>query len=350
MNPRESQREAIDPESSSPEAETPASSHAEASSSHTKRSDVLRHVFPRSHLARNSSVTSGIASRVVKFSHRNSPPISSTRHSKPRVAFHRALTSFFNTGHISTTVPISHNPNTSTSSSIRSRANSNSLHGSVPSLEFVSSGAFIFSGPSLRSRSGSFSNSTPRLPSLREDSEDFNMLRRVHSDTFSFDNMAVERGIVRTMSDVLYGFDNPGRIEDLVSSSLEGLAEVHSLSDKRFAAPSANRSLIISDLTAGIIPCLDGASRRALRSTCKDWHAAIDRDTLLRQPASHCLPTEILQTIFRYLGPRSFNAARHTCRQWMRASLDRKLLCTMLERGGWLSCAENLNTANMAED
>ncbi|OAG00431.1 uncharacterized protein CC84DRAFT_1155234 [Paraphaeosphaeria sporulosa] len=315
MSLRESRREAIDAGCSPPHAETPASSRAEASSSHTKRSDVLRHVFPRSHLARNSFATSGIASRVVKLSHKNGPPLSPARRSKPRVAFHRALTSFFNTGHTAITVPIPHDPNNSASSSIRSRTNSNSLHGSMPSLEFVSSGAFIFSGPSLRSRSGSFNNSTPRLPSLREDSEDFNMLHRVHFDTFSFDDIAV----------------------------------VHSLSDESSAAPSANRSLLSSALAAVFITYLDGASLEALRSTCKEWRAAIDRNTPSRQTASHCLPTEILHNVFRYLGPRSFNAARHTCRHWMRASLDRKLLRTMLERGGWLSYVENLHTANLAD-
>lgn len=197
MNSRESPDEAISTEYSPAEPETSVSSHTEASSSHTKRSDVLRHVFPRSHVVRNSSVASGITSRMVKLSHKSSPPLSSARHSKPRVAFHRALTSFFNTNPTAITTPIPHDPNTSASASIRSRANSNSLHGSIPSLEFVSSGAFIFSGPSLKSRSGSFNNSTPRLPSLREDSEEFNILRRVHSDTFSFDDMVVSQPIYR---------------------------------------------------------------------------------------------------------------------------------------------------------
>jgi hypothetical protein len=195
MNPGESRREAVDMECSPPESETSASSHVETSLSHTKRSDLLRHVFPRSHITRNSSVTSGITSRMVKRPHRSSPHVSSARYSRPRVAFHKALTSFFNTSPTEITAPISNDPNASNSPSIRSRANSNSLYGSMPSLEFVSSSAFIFSGPSLRSRSGSFSNSTPRLPSLREDSDDFNVLRRVHSDTFSFDDIIVSRPI-----------------------------------------------------------------------------------------------------------------------------------------------------------
>jgi hypothetical protein len=193
MDSRDSRRKVVDTEGPPPELGITASSHVEASSPHTKRSDVLRHVFPRSHLTRNSSVTSGITSRMVKLSHRGSPHASSARHARPRVSFHKALTSFFNTSPTETTAPITKDRNASKSPNIRSRANSNSLHGSMPSVEFVSSGAFIFSGPSLRSQSGSFSNSTPRLPSLGEDSDDFSVLRREYPDTFPFDDILVSQ-------------------------------------------------------------------------------------------------------------------------------------------------------------
>lgn len=46
-------------------------------------------------------------------------------------------------------------------------------------------------------------------------------------------------------------------------------------------------------------------------------------------------PTEVLQQLYYMLGPKDFNAARHTCRSWMRASLDFNLLGVMLRRGGW---------------
>lgn len=49
------------------------------------------------------------------------------------------------------------------------------------------------------------------------------------------------------------------------------------------------------------------------------------------------LPCEIIQQIFEYLSPVHFNAARHTCRSWMEASLDQRLLSCMLKRGGWWS-------------
>jgi hypothetical protein len=57
------------------------------------------------------------------------------------------------------------------------------------------------------------------------------------------------------------------------------------------------------------------------------------------------MPTETLQQIYTYLSPLDFNAARHTCRNWMRASLDKSLLAAMLSRAGWstnaASCQAN---------
>ncbi|OJD32718.1 f-box domain-containing protein [Diplodia corticola] len=49
------------------------------------------------------------------------------------------------------------------------------------------------------------------------------------------------------------------------------------------------------------------------------------------------LPCEIVLQVFEYLSPIDFNAARHTCRSWMEASLDQRLLSCMLRRGGWWS-------------
>lgn len=49
------------------------------------------------------------------------------------------------------------------------------------------------------------------------------------------------------------------------------------------------------------------------------------------------LPTEIVQQVYFFLTPIDFNAARHTCRSWFYASLDRMLLVYMLKKGGWWS-------------
>ncbi|KAH7062058.1 hypothetical protein B0J12DRAFT_224651 [Macrophomina phaseolina] len=64
------------------------------------------------------------------------------------------------------------------------------------------------------------------------------------------------------------------------------------------------------------------------------------RDTTITQDSlSMTLPYEIIQCIFDFLAPIDFNAARHTCRSWMQASLEQRLLSLMLRRGGWWSGA-----------
>lgn len=191
MSSNEFQHNAMDTSYSPSSVKSPASNHVATAPPHTKRSDVLRHVFPRSHLIHNSSVIPNNTSRMMRLSHKGSQHASQARHSRPRVAFQRALVSFFNSSPDERITPASNVPMVSTSSSVHSRANSNSVHGSMPSLEFVSSGHFIFSSPSLKSRSGSHSNSTSRLPSLNEVERDLNGLRYVHSNPFSYEDIYV---------------------------------------------------------------------------------------------------------------------------------------------------------------
>lgn len=52
------------------------------------------------------------------------------------------------------------------------------------------------------------------------------------------------------------------------------------------------------------------------------------------------LPIEILQQIYHRLSPFDFDAARHTCRFWLFASLDKSLLVAQLMDGGWQAGAE----------
>ncbi|CAG8009013.1 unnamed protein product [Penicillium nalgiovense] len=51
--------------------------------------------------------------------------------------------------------------------------------------------------------------------------------------------------------------------------------------------------------------------------------------------AANIAPAEILLEIFSMLTPRDFDNARRTCSQWMRVSLNHKLLENMLKRAGW---------------
>ena len=57
-------------------------------------------------------------------------------------------------------------------------------------------------------------------------------------------------------------------------------------------------------------------------------------------PASSRLPLELLQQIYYLLPPVDFDAARHTCRLWLFASLDKGLLKSQLILGGWQAGAE----------
>ncbi|KAF2645744.1 DUF221-domain-containing protein [Massarina eburnea CBS 473.64] len=259
-----------------------------------KRTDVLRHVLshPRSASAVQRLITPTLAS-----GYRKKPP-SSNRASRRRVAFHKALTSFFHNDATSdgTTRPISR-PTSSSASSTRSKAGSSSMYGSLASMDLVSPGVFYFSGPSLKSRTNSFqSTSTSRLATFSENGSDQESFHRIRSaDDFSLleDGIMepyVDRGLAGSLSDVLLGINTP--IEELVHLGLEDVEEdVQSLPE---------------DATT----------------------------------SSH-LPIEILQQIYQYLSPKDFNAIRHTCSGWFRASLDKNLLKSMLLRGGWWNDADS---------
>lgn len=57
----------------------------------------------------------------------------------------------------------------------------------------------------------------------------------------------------------------------------------------------------------------------------------------VEKPGAMRLATETIQAIFSLLSTEDFNAARHTCRLWLFASLDRRLLEDMLKQAGWWS-------------
>lgn len=51
--------------------------------------------------------------------------------------------------------------------------------------------------------------------------------------------------------------------------------------------------------------------------------------------AANTTPAEILLQIYSLLTPRDFDNARRTCTQWMRVSLNKELMASMLKRAGW---------------
>ncbi|KAL4960280.1 F-box protein [Aspergillus stella-maris] len=103
------------------------------------------------------------------------------------------------------------------------------------------------------------------------------------------------------------------------------------------------KSEIENSSTSGIPPAVTRRlleyvpedSRRSLRLTCKSWARAIDEIIPPYKPAANIVPSEILAQIFYQLSPRDFDNARRTCSQWMRASLNERLLESMLRRAGW---------------
>ncbi|OAL19103.1 hypothetical protein AYO22_10051 [Fonsecaea multimorphosa] len=70
---------------------------------------------------------------------------------------------------------------------------------------------------------------------------------------------------------------------------------------------------------------------KAMRLVCRQWRANLPQP---RFPGAYLLPREILREIFSYLAPCDFDSARHTCKAWFLASLDRKVLVSMLRASG----------------
>jgi hypothetical protein len=78
----------------------------------------------------------------------------------------------------------------------------------------------------------------------------------------------------------------------------------------------------------------------AIRLSCHSWSATLSQVRPPTLSPVYRLPAEILEQIYYNLLPVDFNAARHTCRAWMIASLDTRLLMRMLRRGGWIAAAK----------
>ncbi|KAL3417821.1 F-box domain-containing protein [Phlyctema vagabunda] len=87
-----------------------------------------------------------------------------------------------------------------------------------------------------------------------------------------------------------------------------------------------------------IMPDLDHLEYVAIKSSTSHWALdSVPQIPELEDSLSLAvqLPPEILHQIYLQLGPIDFNAARHICQNWFINSLERSLLETMLERGGW---------------
>ena len=76
---------------------------------------------------------------------------------------------------------------------------------------------------------------------------------------------------------------------------------------------------------------------KALRLVCRVWIPSLPKPLM---PASYWIPPEILQEIYSLLSPIDFDAARHSCKSWFLASLDRRLLVSMSRRAGCYSSVQ----------
>jgi hypothetical protein len=94
-------------------------------------------------------------------------------------------------------------------------------------------------------------------------------------------------------------------------------------------------SSIPSAVANRLLRLLPRSSQLSLRLTSKAWRRAVDRVAPLTPPAANVTPPEILFQIFAMLSPRDFDNARRTCSQWMRVSLQKGLLESMMKRAGW---------------
>ena len=68
-----------------------------------------------------------------------------------------------------------------------------------------------------------------------------------------------------------------------------------------------------------------------MRLVCRIWLPSLPPPKIT---VSYWIPAEILQEIYSSLSPIDFDAARHTCKSWFLASLDRNLLLCMSKRAG----------------
>ena len=76
---------------------------------------------------------------------------------------------------------------------------------------------------------------------------------------------------------------------------------------------------------------------KALRLVCRIWIPSLPQPQM---PASYWIPGEILREIYSSLSPIDFDAARHSCKSWFLASLDRRLLASMSRQAGCYSSVQ----------
>ncbi|PVH97805.1 hypothetical protein DM02DRAFT_657963 [Periconia macrospinosa] len=313
----------------------------------SRRAEVFRRVLPRprhSFAAAQRSIMP-----VSRHQRRVISPTSSSDLPKRRVAFQRAIISLFHNAHSRVgTSHSTHVPTHSSASSYQSKVELNSASSSLPSLDLVSPDTFLFSGPSLGSLSTSVDTSMSHLPCLTENSSDHHSLRHVRSKSFSVGNNfltdailepSVEDSLFCNMSDMILASATPSESSLRTPDGKEQKLQPFPLRvcPEKPAGDNQPDTVVAPRSTLR----LHGNQRKASQ-TINSSEEAVEGCLLPSKNAiSHLIPHELLWLIYHYLGPQDFNSARHTCRTWIRASLDRRLLLKMLRRGGWENNTES---------
>lgn len=217
----------------------------------------------------------GVTSRITKS---NLPKqwTSIGRHLGTKKTLHKCLTSIFGIHH-EHNLPLESSRSSSDGSSLNPNLKVSAQ--SVPSFDLVSPDLFLFSGPSLHSGQSQ---------------------SRVQPPSPDHERSVSNSGLFRTQTDSFSIVDGTGVIKETLLEPPEKRDPVQIISN-----------IIFNQSTS-------------VQGTCP-----------LSGRSQHELPLEIIQQIFGYLSPLDFNAARHSCRTWMRASLDVNIIKVMLIRGGW---------------
>lgn len=84
-----------------------------------------------------------------------------------------------------------------------------------------------------------------------------------------------------------------------------------------------------------IVLLLDHDSLLNTRATAKLWLEACENHRPLRFSPLYRLPVELIQLIFTFTSPSSFDAARHVCRAWYLSALEPSLLRLQLKGLGF---------------
>ncbi|KAL9080109.1 MAG: hypothetical protein Q9157_001069 [Trypethelium eluteriae] len=273
-----------------------------------------------------------------------------------KVSFRRVLASLF---HSSDSTPTSPGPLKVTPVRTASESLLRPSTGLTPSMsvDILFPPVFTFSGPVLQPSSTKATPSTSRAstnpyPRPQKNhthwdclTEDFPTLGspdgsndKSHEIIFEPFHDPLSRSLSETAPSSEGSLDNHGVLQSLEQSSDSRSEPRHFLAQQadiyRSAGRSYNHTRLASESSEVYLSPEDNSSKRL---------SLLEPDDPCPTRASW-LPLELLHQIFYYLHPVDFNAARHICQRWMLASLDCRVLCTMIRRAGWSSLVRNLPT------